>query len=763
MTIRVLHVLDVLRPSGAETCLRIAGDMWADLDIDCDVLATGDELGPYAAPLHRAGYRTAHLPLDPFTDFARTFLRLLRTERYDVVHIHIERANFYVAALARFAGARVVQHVHNVFAFDGAHGLERRVQRNLMRAAGIPFLAVSDDVVENERDRFHIDATTFLNWADLERYQPDAAARGPAREALGIPAEAFVLVSVANCHDFKNHLTMVRAMAQLDDGVRWLHVGSGGLEEEEQALARELGVEKRISFLGQRDPLQALRAADLFVMNSHYEGQGISAIEALASGLPAVLSDVPGLRNLGDMGVPARWCGTDAESLAAAIDASRAAPPTGTLDVLRSTFSPDARVPALARVYRDVTGDRPATASEALPSTVLPDAPMRVGMISPLYTEPLLPHLDADPSTVPPGIGGPTPTDLTVSLIRAGHHVSVITMDSTVDRPVRFTGPQLDLRIVPMRPIHRGRDAYRPERLAMQAELATMDLDIVHAHWSYEFAMVAEHARVPHLVTVHDWAPLVVKYNPIPYWWAKLAMNAKVFAGRPPMTTPSPSVHRRLRAIGFRNVRLIPNGLRLDATGLSDPRSQLGSPATLLSVTNEFSGRKNTATLLRAFDIVRRRYPGTTLRLIGADHGPGEKAEEWAAEHGLTSGVTFLGMQSREDVLREMREADLLVHPAREEPFGLVIIEAMSQGLPIVGGEQSGGVPYILDDGAFGILVDVDRAEHIAAGVFRYLDNPEDYVRFSALGLQRVADAFDNHRITDTYVEAYRDLLAGTW
>ena len=206
MSLKVLHVLDVLRPSGAETCLRVAGSMWGAESISCDVLATGDELGPYAVQLREAGYRTGHLPLDDMRRFLRSFPRLVRSEGYDVVHIHVERANFHIALLAMWAGAKVVQHVHNVFDFEGALRLERTVQRRIVSALGVPFLGVSQDVVDNERTRYGIEAEVFLNWADIDRYRPPSdRQRAAARQALGLDEDVFVLASVANCHDFKNH------------------------------------------------------------------------------------------------------------------------------------------------------------------------------------------------------------------------------------------------------------------------------------------------------------------------------------------------------------------------------------------------------------------------------------------------------------------------------------------------------------------------------------------------------------------------------
>lgn len=390
------------------------------------------------------------------------------------------------------------------------------------------------------------------------------------------------------------------------------------------------------------------------------------------------------------------------------------------------------------------------------------DRTLRIGMLTPLSVGPLRDLLD-DPDGLPPGIGGPGPTDLIGALVRAGHHVTAISLDPTIQQIVRRTGPGLDLRMVPMRPGRRGRDAYRPERAAMREELATLDVDLVHAQWTYEYGLVAHHAERPYMVTVRDWAPLVVRYNPIPYWIVKLGMNVAVLGRRPHLSTPSPSVRARLQKLGFRDIRLIPNGLAVRSLAVDGPRVQPEGPPVLLSVTNEFSGRKNTDTLMRAFAIIRRRHPGARLLLIGSEHGPGEAAQEWARAQGLEEGLEFLGMKARSEVLAAMSEATMLVHPAREEPFGIVVIEAMSQGLPVVGGRQAGGVPFILDEGRAGEVVDVDDPEAIAAGVLRLLQDPAHYGDMSARGLRRVRERFDIDQIAKDYVQAYTDLLDGAW
>lgn len=400
----------------------------------------------------------------------------------------------------------------------------------------------------------------------------------------------------------------------------------------------------------------------------------------------------------------------------------------------------------------------------AIPAGAPEDTPLHIAMLTPLSTRPLLRLLHDPPPGLPPGIGGPGPTDLIQALIAAGHRVSAISTEPTITAPLRVGGGRLDLTLVPMRATHRGRDAYAKERCHLVDALRQVSApDVVHAQWTYEFAMAARHGDAPYLVTARDWAPLVLRYNPIPYWVVKLGMNIDVLRRRPHLTTPSPSVQRRLQRLGFRDVRHIPNGLRVAEVAVEQPRTAARRPATLLSVTNEFSGRKNTSTLLEAFAIIRRRFPQSRLRLAGIDHGPGEKAQAWARERGLERGVDFLGQIERDRVLQLMGTADVLVHPAREEPFGIVVIEAMSQGLPVVGGMQAGGVPFILDNGRAGEVVDVDLAVDIATGVLALLKDDARYADRSAAGLTRVRERFDINRIAADYVQAYRDLLAGRW
>ncbi len=361
MTTRVLHLLWELQPSGAETCLRVAAPRFAAGGVAADLLALGPDRGPYARVLLDAGYRVGHLPLDPVGRFVPRFLRLLVRERYDAVHIHVERANFHLALLARAAGVRtIVQSLHGIFDFTGALGLERRLQRAVMRRIGVRFAAVSQAVADTERRRFGNPTTIVPNFFDTDRFRlPTPGQRQAARAALGVPADAFAVCCVGNCSEVKNHAALLQAVAEVRRRrpVRLLHAGTGPEEAAERRLADALDLGADVTFLGQVDDVApALFAADCFAMPSLHEGLGIAAMEALATGLPAVLADVPGLRSLDHPDALIRWAPPDAAAFAAALEAVAADPPPDAARrqqaaTVHRTFGPDEPVALLLRWY----------------------------------------------------------------------------------------------------------------------------------------------------------------------------------------------------------------------------------------------------------------------------------------------------------------------------------------------------------------------------------------------------------------------------
>ena len=116
---KVLHVLNELMASGAEVMLCRSTLYWHNGGVEGEVLSTGEEVGPYAKDLEEAGYPIHHIPFRKNPRFFLTFYRLVREGRYDIVHIHCERASFYFGLTARLAGARIVRTICAIFHFKG--------------------------------------------------------------------------------------------------------------------------------------------------------------------------------------------------------------------------------------------------------------------------------------------------------------------------------------------------------------------------------------------------------------------------------------------------------------------------------------------------------------------------------------------------------------------------------------------------------------------------------------------------------------------
>ena len=145
-----------------------------------------------------------------------------------------------------------------------------------------------------------IDAAVIPNGVDLEKFQPAAAAeRSRLRAKLGLPPGARVGVSVGALSARKDPLTVVNAIRSIDDASLVIaFLGQGPLEADCRRLA---GGDSRVRFVGQlADVTPWLRAADFLVSASHAEGLPNAVLEAIACGLPVVLSDIEPHRELLD-------------------------------------------------------------------------------------------------------------------------------------------------------------------------------------------------------------------------------------------------------------------------------------------------------------------------------------------------------------------------------------------------------------------------------------------------------------------------------
>ncbi len=169
--------------------------------------------------------------------------------------------------------------------------------RRLQRSSA--FLALNDDIASRLTSR-GLNVERIRNAVDCEHFQPvDADGRAAARAALGVPPSTPCLAAVGRLVARKDLRCVLDALAALGErGPALLVCGDGPQAPELHRAARQLGIEGRVHWLGETaDVRGALRASDAFVHASRSEGCPNALLEALACGLPAVLSDIPGHRD----------------------------------------------------------------------------------------------------------------------------------------------------------------------------------------------------------------------------------------------------------------------------------------------------------------------------------------------------------------------------------------------------------------------------------------------------------------------------------
>lgn len=173
----------------------------------------------------------------------------------------------------------------------------------------------------------------------------------------------------------------------------------------------------------------------------------------------------------------------------------------------------------------------------------------------------------------------------------------------------------------------------------------------------------------------------------------------------------------------------------------------------LMHISN-FRPVKRVADVVEVFERVRRFIPAKLL-LIG--EGPDQTSiRKLICEKGLGAEVHFLGKQ--EDVAEVISMADLMILPSEKESFGLVALEAMACGVPVIAA-RTGGLPEVVLDGMCGYLCDIGEVDAMAQKALHLLRNESLYQEFSRNCMQRANHTFCHETITSQYEALYAKLL----
>jgi glycosyltransferase involved in cell wall biosynthesis len=302
--VKVLHVITGLGVGGAELQLR---SILQHTRHESDVVTLYNP-GPVAEMITEDGGRVRDLGMTRNTELPALvrLTRMIRAGAYDVVHTHLYRSCIYGRLAARLAGTPVVVTTEHSI---GETHLERRRMTVGVRALYLGTDLCSDatiavsDAVAHRLTKWGVPPRKIElipNGLDFNRVAFDAAARDKIRDEFNLPRDAYVLGVLGRLDPIKRFDLVIRAAAPLlDDEHRLLIVGDGQIRPELEAEAARQGVAELVTFAGERHDVAAmLSSLDLFIASSEQETFGLSVLEALANGIPALYTTCPALEGI---------------------------------------------------------------------------------------------------------------------------------------------------------------------------------------------------------------------------------------------------------------------------------------------------------------------------------------------------------------------------------------------------------------------------------------------------------------------------------
>ncbi|MBP3923012.1 MAG: glycosyltransferase family 4 protein [Ruminiclostridium sp.] len=268
----------------------------------------------FQTPFYRSPFATGN-----FTSY-KELKKLVEVHRYDIVHCHTPIA----AVIARMSlrkerkkGTSMLYTAHGFHFYKGAPAMSKLyylVEKMMVRHTDGLITINEEDYKAAEKFSRRKKCKVYKIHgigADFSLIKNVKRTKEQMRAEFGIPDDAFLVMSNSEINENKNITTSIKAVAANKD-VYMLVCGSGKLLEECKELAKELSAQDRIKFAGYRfDAKELLNCADAFIFPSHREGLGMAAIEAMAAGLPLIVSDNRGTREYAVQGENALICKAD--------------------------------------------------------------------------------------------------------------------------------------------------------------------------------------------------------------------------------------------------------------------------------------------------------------------------------------------------------------------------------------------------------------------------------------------------------------------
>jgi len=345
-------------------------------------------------------------------------------------------------------------------------------------------------------------------------------------------------------------------------------------------------------------------------------------------------------------------------------------------------------------------------------------------------------------------------------LARRGHRVAVITSRRKGEPDVeRWEGVTVH-RVFTLKAY--GFYQALPSQATVRRIFEQQRPDIVHHHYvgimMRRACAVAERMHLPQVSTYHFSAEVLTQPLPLRPFRGLIRRQMVAYNNRFDLViAPSQNLANRIREEGIRtSTRYISNPVVFEETGEVVPAQR--EPGFTILYAGRLGPEKNLPFLLRAFQEVVQARPDATLWIAG--QGPERKPlERLAMQLGLTTRVTFLGFLDHTNLAKYYAACDVFVLPSLVETQGMVVMEAMWFGKPVIVNRCIVSATELVEHGANGYIVDTDSPQDLPARLLTLAGDAALRAAMGKTGYHR-AQAYRPEVVVDAIEQAYRDVIA---
>ena len=230
--------------------------------------------------------------------------KIIKREQYKIIHGHTPMGGVLARLCGksqRKNGTRILYTAHGFHFYKGAPIINwllyYPVEKWLSHYTDVLIAVNKEDfaIANKKMNALRICHIPEVG-LDVSRFEHSISDPNVVRESLGIPADALFILSVGELSTRKNHKIMISAISALNDNnVYYCIAGTGCLEQKLELLIASIPTKSTITLLGHRkDVVDLLHAADIFAFPSLHEGLPFSVMEAMAAGLPCIVSNIRG-------------------------------------------------------------------------------------------------------------------------------------------------------------------------------------------------------------------------------------------------------------------------------------------------------------------------------------------------------------------------------------------------------------------------------------------------------------------------------------